>query len=83
MKSFLVGLLVLLIVGVLFFIGFLLTPLLLVLGLFLKTIISIVLVIFAIWLLGKITLTVIESIKKRDTNGEEKNETGNNIPSPS
>lgn len=53
MKAFLVGLLFLLVVSVLAGLGFLLLPFLLVLGLVLRVILSIALVIFAIWLLGK------------------------------
>ena len=63
-----------------FLAGFLLMPLLLVLGLFLKIIVSIVLVIFAVWLLGKITLITIEHFKKRDHQKADGKEPGNNIP---
>lgn len=67
MKSFLVGLLVLVMVGVLSVIGVLLIPLILVLGFFLRFVLGIVLILFAVWLVGKVTLLLIDYIRKTET----------------
>ena len=66
MKSFLVGLLVLLLVGLLSVAGVLLLPLLLVLGFFLRWLIAFALIIFTIWLIGKVTLISIDLLKRND-----------------
>jgi hypothetical protein len=66
MKAFFVGLLVLLAVMLFSFIGIFLFPLIIVMGFFLKWLIGIVLIIFAIWFLGYITLWAIEQLKKKD-----------------
>lgn len=66
MKEFLVGLLVLLLVCVLSGLGFLLFPLLLVLGIFLRFILGLALVLFAIWIVGKVTLFLIEALKRKN-----------------
>ena len=66
MKSFLVGLLVLVLVGLLSVAGVLLLPLLLVLGFFLRWLIAFALIIFTIWLIGKVTLISIDLLKRND-----------------
>ena len=65
MKAFLVGLLVLFLAGVFSILGILLFPLLLVLGFFLRFILMIVLVLFAVWLVGKLTLLLIDYLAKK------------------
>ena len=65
MKAFLVGLVFLVAVLMLSAIGCLIFPLLLVLGVFLKFIISAALIILAIWFLGKSIVFVWESIKEK------------------
>ncbi len=66
MKEFLVGLLVLLLICVLSGLGFLLWPLLLLLGFFLRFILGLALILFAIWIVGKVTLLLIEALKKKN-----------------
>jgi len=63
MKAFLVGLLFLLAVVIFACVGFFLVPFLLVLGFFLRIILSVLLVILAIWLLGKLILYIWEKVK--------------------
>ena len=65
MKAFLIGLVFLIAVLILSGIGFLLLPLLIVLGLFLRIIIGAALIIFFIWLLGKFIIFVWESIRAK------------------
>ena len=65
MISFLVGLLVLLMMAVLWLLGIFLLPLLLVMGLFLRLILGFLLVLFAVWLVGKVTLVLIDLIVKK------------------
>lgn len=65
MKEFLVGLLVILMVVVLSGLGFLLIPLLLVMGFFLRWILGFFLILFAIWMIGKATLLLIGFIGKK------------------
>ena len=67
MKAFFVGLLVLLLVSILSVVGILLFPLLLVLGFFVRILLVIALLIFAVWLIGKVTLVLIELTKKNKT----------------
>ena len=66
MKAFLVGLLVIIAVFVLAGLGILLFPLLLVLGIALRLIIIIAVALFAIWLVGKLTLMLIDALKKKE-----------------
>ena len=66
MKEFFVGLLVLLVLMILSVAGIFLFPLIIVLGFFLRWLISIALLVFAIWLVGKVTLWGIENLKKKD-----------------
>lgn len=65
MKTFMVGLLFLFAALLLSGIGILLYPLLIVMAFFLRLIISLALVIFAIWLLGKFIIWVWESLRGR------------------
>ena len=67
MKEFLVGLLVIVMMGVLSITGILLFPLLLVMGFFLRWILGFLLILVAIWVVGKITLVLIDHLKKRET----------------
>ena len=64
MKEFFVGLVVLFMAILFSFIGVLLLPFIVVLGFFLKFLISIALLIFAIWAVGKVTLLAIEKTRK-------------------
>ncbi len=66
MKAFLVGLLVLVLMGVLSIAGFLLIPILMVLGFFLRWVLGLFLMLFTIWLIGKVTLLALESMRRRD-----------------
>ena len=63
MKAFLVGLLFLVVAAILSGLGFLLFPLLLVLGWLVRVILIGVLLILATWLLGKFILFIREKIK--------------------
>jgi hypothetical protein len=67
MKEFLVGALVIVMALVLSGIGVLLFPLLLVLGLFLRLAIGLIILLLAIWLIGKATLFLIELLKKQES----------------
>lgn len=69
MKEFLVGLLVILMMAVLSGLGFLLIPLLLVMGFFLRWILGFFLVLFAVWSIGKVTLLLMGVITKKQTTG--------------
>ena len=60
------GLLVILMMGVLSVFGILLFPLLLVMGFFLRWILGFILILVAIWLVGKITLVLFDYLKKRE-----------------
>ncbi|MEA3560301.1 MAG: hypothetical protein U9R31_00820 [Candidatus Omnitrophota bacterium] len=70
MKAFLIGVIFLVATAVLAGIGLLFFPLLLVLGLFLRLILGIILLILAIWLLGKFIILVWESLRKKGKGGE-------------
>ena len=70
MKAFLIGVIFLVATAVLAGIGILFFPLLLVLGLFLRLILGIILLILAIWLLGKFIILVWESLRKKGKGGE-------------
>lgn len=50
-------------VGVLSVIGALLIPLILVLGFFLRFVLGIILILFTIWLVGKVTLLLIDYMR--------------------
>lgn len=66
MKAFLVGVLVIFLLGVLSVAGVLLLPLLLVLGVFFRFVLGIVLIIFTIWLIGKVVLVSLDYLKKQE-----------------
>lgn len=66
MKSFLVGLLMLCLFAVLSVAAVLLLPLLLLLGIFLRLVLGLILGLFMIWLIGKVTLVVIDFTKGRE-----------------
>jgi len=68
MRELLVGLLVVVMALVLSGIGVLLLPLLLVLGIFLRLAIGLVVLLFAIWLIGKVTLSLIDALRKKENN---------------
>ena len=68
MKAFLVGFIFLVAVGMLSGVGLLLFPLVIVLGLFLRVIISFLFLLFSIWLLGKFIIFVWEKISGRKCN---------------
>ena len=65
MKEFFIGLLVILVLMLLSAAGFMLFPLIIVLGIFLRYLISVALFIFAVWIIGKVTLWGIEELKKK------------------
>jgi len=68
MQSFFVGLLVLILFGAFSIAGLLLFPLILVLGFFLRIFISVAFVLFAIWLIGKLTVLALSCIHKKSNN---------------
>ena len=65
MKEFLVGLLVILMMGVFSVLGILLFPLFLVMGFFLRFLLGLALFILVIWVIGKVTLVSIDHLRKR------------------
>ena len=65
MIAFFVGLLVLFMMAVLALLGFLLLPLLLLLSIFLRLALGLFLVLFTVWLMGKLTLVSIEWVRKK------------------
>ena len=67
MREFLVGLLVIAMVLVLSGLGILLLPLLLVLGMFLRLALGLIVLLLAIWLIGKVTLFLIDVLKKKES----------------
>ena len=69
MKAFLVGFLFLLAVLLLTGVGFLLLPLLLILTFFLRIAVGFALLLFAIWLLGKMILFLLEALDKKAGDG--------------
>ncbi len=66
MKEFLVGVLVVVMALILSGIGVLLLPLLLVLGIFLRLAIGLIVLLLAIWLIGKATLFLIDVLRKKE-----------------
>ena len=70
MKEFLVGLLVIVMALVLTLIGFLLLPLLLVLGWFLRLAVGLIVLLLAVWLIGRATLFLIGGLKKKENSLE-------------
>lgn len=65
MKAFFIGLIFLISAVLLAGLGVLLFPLLLVLGIFLRIAVYFILVIFAVWLLGKLIIMAWEAIRGR------------------
>ncbi|MBN1689029.1 MAG: hypothetical protein JW893_08020 [Candidatus Omnitrophica bacterium] len=65
MKAFLVGLLVVLMISVAWVGAVLLLPLILVMGFFFKWVLGLFLILFTIWLIGKITLLMVEQMRKK------------------
>jgi len=63
MREFLTGLMVVMMFLLLSTIAILLLPFVIVLGFFLKWLISVIFLMLAIWLLGKVTLWAIERVK--------------------
>ena len=66
MKAFLVGLLVLVMALFLSAVGILLFPLLLVLGVFLRLLVGIAILILAVWMIGWLTLLLIDALKGKE-----------------
>ena len=66
MKEFFVGLLVLLMLLLFSIIGVLLLPFIIVLGFVLKCLISLALLVFAVWLVGWVTLWGIDYLKSKE-----------------
>ena len=73
MKEFFVGLLVLVMLLLFSIVGFLLLPFIIILGFVLRLIISVLLVVFAVWLVGKVTLWGIDYLKNKEKQ-EDRNE---------
>ncbi len=69
MKEFLVGILVIVMMGVLSVVGVLIFPLLLVMGIFLRILLGFFVLLFVICLIGKVTLVVIELLSKKNSSG--------------
>ncbi|OIO37423.1 MAG: hypothetical protein AUJ75_04250 [Candidatus Omnitrophica bacterium CG1_02_49_10] len=63
MKAFFVGLIFLMAVGLFTLLGFLLTPLLVLMAFSLRVMIYLFLVLFAIWLLGRLIIFAWEKIR--------------------
>ena len=68
MIEFIVGLLVLVLLGIVSILGVVLFPLFLIMGVFLKIIVGFLFIIFVVWLIGKVTLVSIEYLRKRKDN---------------
>jgi hypothetical protein len=64
MREFFVGLMAILAIMLLSVAAVLLFPLVIVLGFFLKWVLSVLFIIFSIWLLGKVTLMAIDYFRK-------------------
>lgn len=65
MKAFFIGLLFLLVVGILSGIGFLLFPVLIIMGWFLRFLLMLGFVILAVWVLGKLIMLIWDVIIKK------------------
>ena len=65
MKEFLVGMLVVVMALVLSGVGILLLPILLMLGIFLRLATGLIVLLLAIWLIGKVTLFLIDAFRKK------------------
>lgn len=64
MKSFFVGLLVIIMFLIVWVMGMMLLPYLILLGFFLRWLVGVALVVLVIWLIGKITLLAVDSLRK-------------------
>ncbi len=64
MIEFFVGLFVIVLIGVIAFMGAFLFPLLLLMGFFLRFFIGVLICLFTIWLVGKATLLAIEYFRR-------------------
>jgi len=67
MKEFLIGLTLIIAILIIAGIGFILMPFFIVLTFALRILLSVILIIFSIWLLGKCVVIVWEKIKTSDT----------------
>ncbi len=72
MKAFFVGLLVIAIFGIFSVAGLLLFPLFLLLGFFLRWILACVVLVFTVWLIGKLTLLAIAAVQRPKNGLEDK-----------
>lgn len=66
MREFMIGLLVLAMMAVLGTAGILLLPLFLLLGIILRLLVGLFILLFVVWLVGKVTLLLIDSGRSRD-----------------
>lgn len=74
MKAFFVGLLVLVLFSLLSVAALFLLPVLFLLGFFLRWLFSLVLLLFGIWLIGKLTLKAMEILEKKSERKRRKRE---------
>ena len=65
MKAFFVGLLVIILTGLFSLVGLLLFPLFIVLGFMLKAVVGMIFLLFAIWLIGKLTLLLLDYLNQK------------------
>ena len=66
MKEFVVGLAVIAMTAIIAFLGILLFPILLLMGFFLRIFVGLALILFVVWLIGKVTLVLIEYVRKQE-----------------
>ncbi len=66
MKAFFVGLLVIVLTSLFSLVALLLFPLIIVLGFLLKAVIGVIFLLFAIWLIGKLTLLLLDYLNKKE-----------------
>jgi len=67
MTAFFVGLAVIILMTLVWVAGVFLLPLILLLGFFLRFILATLLILFTIWLIGKLTLLLIETLKRKSS----------------
>ena len=65
MKAFLIGLAVIILVTIFTGVGIILMPFFMILAFFLRILLAIILVIAAIWAIGKFVILLWESLRKR------------------
>ena len=70
MKAFFVGLLVVMLFMTLSTVAFFLLPFIFIMGFFLKSLIILFLGVLAIWMIGKLTLLIVETAKEDRLNEE-------------